>query len=245
MRKKKHKDETGNWMDTYGDMVTLLLCFFVLLYAISTVDQTKWMNLVKSLNPTSMETLEDATNKPPAGAKAQVKDVPKDFETLYENLKQEVKDQNLNTEIEVKKGDGFTFITFKDQVFFDGYSYVLKDSGKEILDMFSSVLAPYADQIKQIQVLGHTAEVSGSFSVSNDRFLASNRATAVVVYLQEKNFIDPSKLISSGYGEYWPVADNTTQEGRAANRRVELLITKTDGTDRGLGDYYKDIAADN
>lgn len=245
MRKKKRKDETGNWMDTYGDMVTLLLCFFVLLYAISTVDQTKWMNLVKSLNPNSLETIEDASNKSPNSAKTQIKDVPKDFETLYENLKQEVQKQNLNTEIEVRKGDGFTFITFKDQVFFDGYSYVLKDSGKQILDMFSDIMAPYADQIKQIQVLGHTAEVSGSFSVSNDRFLASNRATAVVVYLQQKNFIAPAKLISSGYGEYWPVADNTTADGRAANRRVEILITKTDGTDRGLGDYYKDITTGN
>lgn len=241
MRKKKHKDETGNWMDTYGDMVTLLLCFFVLLYAISTVDQTKWSNLVKSLNPDAVKTLEDATHKPPENVNVQLKDVPKDFETLYENLKQEVEKQNLNTEIEVRKGDGFTFITFKDQVFFDGYSYVLKNSGQQILNMVSDILAPYSDQIKQIQVLGHTAEVSGSFSVSNDRFLASNRATAVVVYLQEKNFIDPSKLISSGYGEYWPVADNATSQGRAANRRVEILITKTDGSDRGLQDYYKDI----
>jgi len=49
MHKRKHKDQCGNWMDTYGDMVTLLLCFFVLLYAISAIDQTKWANLVRSL----------------------------------------------------------------------------------------------------------------------------------------------------------------------------------------------------
>ena len=50
-RRKKRADESGSWMDTYGDMVTLLLCFFVLLYSISSVDQEKWRAAVKSFNP--------------------------------------------------------------------------------------------------------------------------------------------------------------------------------------------------
>lgn len=245
MRRKPRKDGGGNWMDTYGDMVTLLLCFFVLLYAISAVDQTKWDNLVKSLNPNAAETLAEVTKQPVTDKDAVIQDVPKDFETLYENLKAEVASRDLDTEIEVKKGKGFTFITFKDKIFFDGYSYVLKDSGKEILDSICDVLAPYSKDIKQIEVLGHTAEVQESFSVKNDRFLASNRATAVVVYMQGKNIIDPAKLVSMGYGKYWPVADNNTAEGRAMNRRVELLITKVDGTDTGLGDIYREIMDDN
>lgn len=245
MRGKNHKDEGGSWMDTYGDMVTLLLCFFILLYAISAVDQTKWANLVRSLNPDSVKTLEDKTKNPPPDSQAKVGEIPKDFETLYENLKQEVESRDLNTEIQVKKGDGFAFITFKDKIFFDGYSYVLKDSGKEILDSFCEILAPYSEQIKQIQVLGHTAEVPGNFSVSNDRFLASNRATAVVVYMQQKNVVEPSRMVSLGYGEYWPIADNATAEGRAANRRVEILITKVGGDDRDLDEIYKDIITDS
>lgn len=245
MRGKKHKDEGGSWMDTYGDMVTLLLCFFVLLYAISAVDQTKWANLVRSLNPDSVKTLESKIKTPPVSSDVKVQDVPKDFETLYENLKTEVTDRGLNTEIQVKKGDGFAFITFKDKIFFDGYSYVLKESGQEILDSFCEILAPYSEQIKQIQVLGHTAEVPGNFSASNDRFLASNRATAVVVYMQQKNVVSPSRLVSLGYGEYWPVADNKTADGRAANRRVEILITKVGGDDRDLDEIYKDIMTDS
>ena len=50
-KRNKAPEEGSSWMDTYGDMVTLLLCFFVLLYSISSVDQVKWENLVKSLNP--------------------------------------------------------------------------------------------------------------------------------------------------------------------------------------------------
>ena len=210
MHKRKHKDQCGNWMDTYGDMVTLLLCFFVLLYAISAIDQTKWANLVRSLNPNSVTQLEEATQNPPEGSQAIVQKVPEDFQTLYENLKAEVEEKNLNTEIEVKAGKGFTFIAFKDKIFFDGYSY--------------------------------TARVDGhQYSVANDRFLASNRATAVLVYIQEKNFIDPSKLTSVGYGDNWPVADNYTPEGRSANRRVEVLITKTGAQYKNLGELYREI----
>ena len=101
---------------------------------------------------------------------------------------------------------------------------------------------PYADDIKQIEILGHTARVDGhQYSVANDRFLASNRATPVLVYIQEKNFIDPSKLTSVGYGDNWPVADNYTLEGRSANRRVEVLITKTGAQYKNLGELYREI----
>lgn len=242
MRKRKHQDNCGNWMDTYGDMVTLLLCFFVLLYAISAIDQTKWANLVRSLNPNSVTKLEEASQNPDEDREAIVKDVPEDFQTLYENLKAEVEKKNLNTEIEVKAGKGFTFVSFKDKIFFDGYSYVLKQSGAEILDDFCKVLAPYADDIKQIEILGHTARVQEiNSSVEKDRFLASNRATAVLVYIQEKNFISPAKLTSLGYGDNWPIADNSTPEGRSANRRVELLITKTGAAYQNLGEIYKEI----
>ena len=242
MRKRKHQDHCGNWMDTYGDMVTLLLCFFVLLYAISAIDQTKWANLVRSLNPNSVTQLEAATQNPPEDSQSIVQKVPEDFQTLYENLKAEVEEKNLNTEIEVKAGKGFTFIAFKDKIFFDGYSYVIKKSGEEVLENFCNILAPYADDIKLIEILGHTARVDGQqYSVANERFLASNRATAVLVYIQEKHFIDPSKLTSVGYGDNWPVADNDTTEGRSANRRVEVLITKTGAQYKNLGELYKEI----
>lgn len=240
MRKAK-KGDTGSWMDTYGDMVTLLLCFFVLLYAISAIDQTKWNNLVRSLNPNVVETLvqEAATadkNEDP------LENVPEDFETLYENLKAEVEKNDLASEIEVKKGDGFTFITFKNNVIFDPNSYILRDEGKSLLDSFCTILEGYSDSIQQIQILGHTAEVTpGQSNMANDRFLSSNRATAVLVYVQEKQIFDPVKLVSMGYGQYRPIADNATEEGRAQNRRVEVLITKSDTVIKSLDEYYKEI----
>lgn len=237
--KKAHKDEGGSWMDTYGDMVTLLLCFFVLLYAISAVDQTKWANLVKSLNPDDVKVLETAS---PISESVQITDVPDDFETLYENLKKEVEEKNLGESIEVKKGEGFTFITFKSAIIFDANSYVLKDDAKGVLDSFCDILSSYSKDIQQIQILGHTAEATaGENNVITDRFLSSNRAAAVLVYIQEKDILDPAKLVSMGYGQYRPIADNATVEGRATNRRVELLITKGDAEVKSLDEYYREV----
>ena len=61
-RRQKSPEEGSDWMGTYGDMVTLLLCFFVLLYSISSVDEVKWENLVKSMNPEAAETSQIVTD---------------------------------------------------------------------------------------------------------------------------------------------------------------------------------------
>ena len=80
-------------MDTYGDLVTLLLCFFVLLYSISTVDQAKWIQVVKSFNPNAVEVSQiaidnvpDATDEVPNHVKDGSMDED-EFDSLYESLK--------------------------------------------------------------------------------------------------------------------------------------------------------------
>ena len=122
------------------------------------------------------------------------------------------------------------FISFDDTIFFDGDSYVLKDGGKAILDQIAVPLAEASESINEIRVLGHTAQASPDRPnyVDVDRFLSSDRATVVTIYLQEKNIIDPSRLVSVGYGQWRPVSDNDDAEGRAKNRRVELLVTGLD-----------------
>ena len=97
--------------------------------------------------------------------------------------------------------------------------------------------------IDEIRVLGHTAQaVPGQVNnVTADRFLASNRATVVTIYLQEKDIIDPARLVSVGYGEWRPVSSNDTSAGRAENRRVELIVTGLDLDDEAgdnITQYY-------
>lgn len=247
MKKGRKKPEGGsNWMDTYGDMVTLLLCFFVLLYSISTVDEQKWEAIVKSLNPNAEMVQEDllvAGGEYNADGTVPTEGAPDKFDDLYHQLKSAIEVQGLSANVEINKGDGFTFISFRNHVFFDGESSVLKPEGQQILDAFSEVIATASEQIKEIQILGHTSQAEPGIpnNVRVDRILSANRAAEVTIYLQDKNIIEPSKLVCLSYGQHRPIATFATFEGRARNRRVELLITKSDSVEKSLDEYYQQI----
>lgn len=121
-RRQKAPEEGSDWMGTYGDMVTLLLCFFVLLYSISSVDQVKWENLVKSMNPEAAETSQIVTD---TLAKEGTENVPgantteidQKFDEMYDNLLKMQDASGEVADIQIAKGDGYQFITFKDNVF--------------------------------------------------------------------------------------------------------------------------------
>lgn len=240
MRKKRSGSGGANWMDTYGDMVTLLLCFFVMLYSMSTMDKEKWIALVESFNPDAV------TEQNPGGHEVSnltQEQVDADIEALYQAMKDYVEQENLTTQVSITKGSGYVFVSFDNTVFFDGDSYILRDDGKVILDQVANSIAQVSESVDEIRVLGHTAQEvpDAPNNPTIDRFLATNRAAVVTVYLQEKNIVDPSRLVSVGYGQWRPVSENNDAEGRAKNRRVELLVTGLD-VNSGIGDdvaqYY-------
>lgn len=254
MKRKKGGEGGASWMDTYGDMVTLLLCFFVLLYSMSTLDQQKWQQVVQSFNPDAIEELTQATGNagPNAGtdmgggqtAQATSQDqVEQMLEQLYQQLSGYTEAQGTEDNISVTKGDGYVFLSFNEAVFFDGDSYMLRQDGKEVLDQVIGMLNQAGGAIDEIKVLGHTAQSDPRIpnNPSLDRFLASNRATVVLVYLQEHSTLDPARLVSVGYGQWRPVASNDSPDGLAKNRRVELIVTGLD-VQNALGDsiahYY-------
>lgn len=243
MRKRnKSPEETGSWMDTYGDMVTLLLCFFVLLYSISTIDQAKWVQIVQSFNPEAVEEAQQSLEEGASGSSAENVNL-NSFDNLYEQLKASVDAAGLSSEVELYKGDGYTFITFRNSVFFDGDSSVIREEGKVILDQFSAIVSGVSEEIKEIQVLGHTTQEDPN-SPNNpevDRMLSAERSARVVAYVQQRTNISPDKLVSVGYGQYRPIAPFDTEENRAKNRRVEIIITKSDAVQRSLEEYYAEI----
>ena len=251
MKKDKKPEQLGNWMDTYGDMVTLLLCFFVLLYSMSSIDQSKWKILVQSFNPSAVESSDqivldaDATDpngelkgNPPADAGES-----SDFDELYLMLKKIIDDRNMQDSVEITRGDGFTFISFRDKVFFDGDSSVLRQEGKEVLDQFAGAMAQADKSIKEVQVLGHTSQGSPERpnNIRNDRMLSAQRSAEVIIFLQSKNAVSPEKLVGMSFGQFRPIAPFNTEDGRAKNRRVEILITKNDTVEKSLEEYYNQV----
>ena len=248
--KKKHRppEETGKWLTTYSDTITLLMCFFVLLYSISSVDAAKWEIVVRSFNPNASATSQIVTDQSANAGDYDVEGATEpaivdDIDELYYALKQEVEEQQLQSDVEITKGDGFTFITFRNNIFFDGDSYILKENGKQVLDSLARIIKGSAKTIGEVQVLGHTSQArpNEQNDVRFDRFLASNRATEVLTYIQMKDVIEPSKLVASSFGQFRPVSPFDTTENRAKNRRVEIVITKNDAVTRALDEYYAEV----
>lgn len=246
MKRRKRAEGGANWMDTYGDLVTLLLCFFVLLYSISTLDQAKWIQVVKSFNPDAKEVsqiVNDQTAEADDDVPGGLDEEFDDFDDLYENLKAAIEAAGLQGEVELFKGDGYTFITFRDNVFFDGDSSIIKEGGSSILSQFSSIVSGVSDSVKEIQVLGHTTQADPNVvnEPVGDRVLSAERAARVAAYIQTRTNIPPESITSIGYGQWRPIAPFDTEENRAKNRRVELLITKSDSVEQTLEKYYEEM----
>ena len=121
-------------------------------------------------------------------------------------------------------------LTMVEKILFDSGSATIKKDGQKVLSRIGEILAKVGD--KQITIQGHTDNVPIS-SKLRDRFptnweLSAARATTVVRYLNEKANIDPRLLIASGVGEFRPVALNDTAEGKAKNRRIEIILLPLD-----------------
>ncbi len=252
---KKREAPKNNWMDTYGDMVTLLLCFFVLLFSISTVDAQKWIMIVKSFNPASAENISQLVQEEPEdnqGEQAVGQEAgglmtdQENFDQIFWTLKEFVESNELEESMEVKKGKDFTFIIFRNNIFFNGDSYKLRQEGKDILDVLCEAIRPVSDQVGEIRIMGHTnqADPNKPNPVEGDRFLSSNRATEVLVYLENKNIVPGKKLISEGFGQHYPIATFMGDKDRANNRRVEIYIAKNDAVKYNLDEVYDNIEED-
>ena len=270
-KKEREKPNDKAWMDTYSDMVTLLMCFFVLLFSMSSLDASKWKIIVKGFNPeaesTSQVVLIPDENAPEPNAamsdggdsltsdsggttlgsdSASSSEMEiESIEDLFEVMASYVAENQLQEDIKLFQGEDYTYIMFSNNVFFDGDSSVLRREGKDVLDTFAEVLGEVSDKISKIQVMGHTnqADPNKPNNVETDRFLSSNRAVEVLVYLQEKNVVAPSILESIGYGQHYPIGSFSDPEGRAKNRRVEIVIAEEPAADVSLDEIYGEIQA--
>ena len=143
-----------------------------------------------------------------------------------EEMENQMRAAIQSKDITISELQGRLTVNILDRVLFDSGEAELKPEGEEVLAQVAAVLNQHTN--RQIYVIGHTDNVPIRGSLygrySSNWELSTARATAAVRYLTEKGGVNPIQLAAVGYGEYHPVADNATAEGRARNRRIAIVV---------------------
>jgi chemotaxis protein MotB len=162
-------------------------------------------------------------------SKAQIEQLRKENEKVtlaQKSLEQEMRSALESKDITISELQGKLTVNILDRILFDSGEAELKPEGEKVLQKIASVLAQYPD--RQIHVIGHTDNVpiraGPRAKFASNWELSTARATAAVRFLCEKAGGDPHRLGAVGYGEFHPIADNSTAEGRAKNRRIALVV---------------------
>ncbi len=262
---KRKEDEPPKgapaWQSTFADLMNLLLCFFVMLFAMSTIDAEKFALLAASFSQTfsifdsggssllegllinngvsQLSQLDEYMNTMGKSSDSdeeseeykefdqKVSDVQEEMlrqnEQLAEKIEEAIAEQNLSGDIDVDFTSQYVELTLNGALLFDSGDANLKTEALPLMEKVAVILQKYADST--IEVEGHTDNVPiHTARFANNNELSSARALSVFDYLAENTNLDPAMIKHSGRGEYIPVADNSTPEGRAKNRRVEIKI---------------------
>lgn len=226
----------GTWMNTYCDLITLLLCFFVLLFAMSTLDNLKFRQFILSFQSSGKNILETLKTPEPAVleteddiATEEVEESEEDFFNRIESeLKEFVNSNKLESSVSVYQENEGVLIRFLDSVLFDKGQAVLRDDALRILLNMAALLHKYERMIK---VEGHTDnDPIKTPQYPSNWELSTARAVNVVKFFIEGVPVQwrmpPHLLQAAGYGEYHPLVENSSEHNKAKNRRIEIVILK-------------------
>ncbi|MCQ2969485.1 MAG: OmpA family protein [Clostridium sp.] len=237
-RKKVQRDEPSGdeWLATYSDCVTLLMTFFVLLYAMSSVDEAKMKALSQAFRSVMAGESGDSIleyslyngDVPLIGGEIPTDDIDGDKieESMYQKVNKFLEEHELESVVEIIESERGIVIQLRENILFETAKSSLRNDSKEILSSIAKLISSLDNNI---MVEGHTDNrpISTADFPSNWE-LSVDRAVNVVRYFVETEGINPRRLSATGYGEYQPVANNDTEENMARNRRVNILIMTND-----------------
>lgn len=235
MARRKHHEEHENherWAIPYGDLVTLLLAFFVVMYSISQVNEGKYRVVSESLNAAfrGNPTTPDPIPIGQPAVTAPITPLPQDLRAealrqLALQAESAMAPLIMQGLVDVGRGDGKLSIAIRSDILFPSGVAKLSAEAQPVIHLLAPVLRDFP---VNIQVEGHTDNVpvtGGQFASNWD--LSAARAVSVVNLLLADG-VPPARLSATGYGEYRPVLPNTTPDGRNANRRVVLSVEPAD-----------------
>ena len=259
MARRKEDPPKGSpaWMNTFADLMNLLLCFFVMLFSMSSVNEEKFEKVIASFQSTfsilpgggasigegelissgisQLENFDSYYNQQLSsqsdGQTEEEKDITEAYEQqeleesedMAQQLENALSQYGIQADVEVDFNEDYVTLNMNGALLFDSASAELRDEAYPLVNKLGKILVTYDNNI--IEVEGHTDNVPiHSSKYEDNNVLSMYRALAVANYLRDTTTLDPAYIKSSGRGEYVPIADNATPEGRARNRRVEIKI---------------------
>ena len=259
MARRKEDPPKGSpaWMNTFADLMNLLLCFFVMLFSMSSVNEEKVEKVIASFQSTfsilpgggasigegelissgisQLENFDSYYNQQLSsqsdGQTEEEKDITEAYEQqeleesedMAQQLENALSQYGIQDDVEVDFNAEYVTLNMNGALLFDSASAELRDEAYPLVNKLGKILVTYDNNI--IEVEGHTDNVPiHSSKYEDNNVLSMYRALAVANYLRDTTTLDPAYIKSSGRGEYVPIADNATPEGRARNRRVEIKI---------------------
>lgn len=237
MARKKKKSDGGltgdEWLGTYSDCVTLLMTFFVLLYSMSTVDIKKVQAISQAFSVMTGESADSFLkydmyqgSVPILGGESKIDNTIESnenaHETMYQNIKDFVEKNQLESTVNITEDERGVILQLRDNILFESGQANLIPESKQVLDKINDLIATLPNSII---IEGHTDNVP----ISNEKYrsnweLSTERAINVIRYFIEQKKQNPSRFSASGYGEFRPIVENTSDENRSKNRRVNILI---------------------
>ncbi len=203
------------WLVSYSDFITLLFAFFVVMYSVSQVNENKYRVL--------SETLQSAFSQGVRAPGTERESKLASLEQLETELSDVLGGLINQGALSVWGNEDWVEIEINANVLFDSASAEPSSQAKTVFAEVADVLAPFENAVA---VSGHTDDIPiRNANFSSNWELSSARAVAVVNLLAYEG-VDPTRLSAIGYGEYQPIADNSTEQGRAKNRRVVLRVAR-------------------
>lgn len=213
------------WMTTFSDMVTLLLTFFVLIVSMSEVEVKKFKEALSYFQGRTGMLHFESMIPPivPQVEKAEGAGEVKEQAIRFEELQAYLEANQLADLVQVDLTERGLEVTIVDSVGFASGSAELLPQARVVLRLIAAVLGRAVDSV---EVEGHTDDrpIQTSAYPSNWELSAARAASVVRFFLEQDTALDPTRYTAVGRGEFHPVASNDTPEGRARNRRVEILF---------------------
>lgn len=212
------------WMLTYGDVMTLLLTFFVLLLSFSSIQEAKFKQAMGALQAALgvLKSEESVLDHPPSERQTTQLTVVDEIEDQMAEVIEIIQDAGLGDDIDVVPTEQGYALRISSPVLFDLASAEIKPVGRETLGRLADYLkeSPYA-----LRVEGHT----DNLPIHTERYpsnweLSTARAVNVLRYFTEKEGVPSHRISAVGFGEFHPILPNDSPEHRSRNRRVEIVF---------------------